>query len=103
MVIPGNVYVIMMPKDIPESRIHGKIAPLKNYFPAPKPPSNLLYHNTFNSLKKYAPPPPMFEYTSIWIYSLQQDNVCKSLELCRQSAYYSFFANNIIISTLNVL
>ena len=57
MVIPGNVYVIMMPKDIPESRIHGKIAPLKNYFPAPKPPSNLLYHNTFNSLKKYAPPP----------------------------------------------
>ena len=53
MVLPGNIYVIIMPKDTPEcTELHH----LKRFF-SPKPPSNLMYRNTSHSLKNY-----MFEY-----------------------------------------
>ena len=55
MVLPGNVYVVVMPKDTSEcSELHH----LNEIFFIPKPPSNLMHRKTFNSLKIT---PPMFK------------------------------------------
>ena len=48
-----------MLKDTPESKMH-QITQFKNCFSTTKPPSNLMYRNTFNSLKNYT------HY--VWVY-----------------------------------
>ena len=57
MVIPGTVYVIMMPKDTPESRMHGIVHHLKTGFQPPNP-LPIYCITTPSILTKNIPPPP---------------------------------------------
>ena len=62
-----------MPNDTPESRMH-QITPFTKCFSTTKPPSNLMYRNAFNSLKKYTPYVFWNKYPCRFINKVTQNN-----------------------------